>query len=248
MTIRVLLVEMQNLVREGLRTLVSRMPDYDVAGEACDGKAAVRAALALQPDLILMDLSMPGMSGFDATAQIRRRLPQVRIVLLAATPSEEFMREALRVGADGYMPGGASLEEFELALTTVMNGRKYVSNEISTQIATSLYMGNVGAPASAWEKLTARERSILKLIAEGNTNRVAAQYLCISAKTVEKHRASLMRKLALRNAAELMLMAIDMGLVARPAGGRRLRTPAPLAPLAHAVPDTGRANDLGQSC
>jgi DNA-binding NarL/FixJ family response regulator len=244
MTIRVLIVEEQNLVREGLRSLVAGMPDYDVAGEACDGKAAVRGALALQPDLILMDLSMPGMSGFDATAQIRRRLPRVRIVLLTASRSEEFMREALRVGADGYLLNGASLEEFEFALTTVMSGRKYVSNDISTQIATGLYMGNVGARASAWDKLTVRERSILKLIAEGNTNRVAAQYLCISAKTVEKHRASLMRKLTLRNAAELVLVALDMGLVARPASARRQRP----ASLAHAAPEPCRANDLGQSC
>jgi DNA-binding NarL/FixJ family response regulator len=244
MTIRVLIVEEENLLREGLRSLVLRMPGYDLAGEACDGKAAVRAALALQPDLILMDLSMPGVSGFDATVQIRRRLPCVRIVLLSVSRSEEFMREALRIGADGYMLGGASLEEFELALTTVMSGKKYVSNEISTQIATGLYMGNVGAPTSAWDKLTVRERSILKLVAEGNTNRVAAQYLCISAKTVEKHRASLMRKLALRNAAELVLVAIDMGLIARPAGARRQSVPA----FRHAVPEPCRANDLGQSC
>jgi DNA-binding NarL/FixJ family response regulator len=244
MTIRVLIVEEQNLVREGLRSLVSGMPDYDVAGEACDGKAAVRAALALQPDLILMDLSMPGMSGFDATAQIRRRLPRVRIVLLTVSRSEEFMREALRVGADGYLLNGAALEEFEFALTTVMSGRKYVSNEISTQIATGLYMGSVQAQASAWERLTVRERSILKLIAEGNTNRVTAQYLCISAKTVEKHRASLMRKLTLRNAAELVLVAIDMGLVARPAPARRQRAAA----IVHVAPEPCRANDLGQSC
>jgi DNA-binding NarL/FixJ family response regulator len=244
MTIRVLLVEEQNLVREGLRALVSRMPDFDVAGEAGDGKVALRAALALQPDLILMDLSMPGISGFDVTAQLRRRLPKVRIVLLTLSRSEEFMREALRVGADGYLLGGASLEEFELALTTVMSGKKYVSNDISAQIATGLFMGNVGTPASAWEKLTARERSILKLIAEGNTNRVAAQHLCISAKTVEKHRASLMRKLGLRNAAELMLAAIDMGLVARPAGARRPRA----AQAPPAAPEPSRANDLGQSC
>lgn len=243
MTIRVLIVEEQNLVREGLRSLVSGMPDYDVAGEACDGKAAVHAALTLQPDLILMDLSMPGMSGFDATAQIRRRLPRVRIVLLTVSHQEEFMREALRVGADGYILNGATLEEFEVALNTVMSGRKYVSNEISTQIATGLYMGNIGTPASAWEQLTVRERSILKLVAEGNTNRLAAQYLCISAKTVEKHRASLMRKLRLRNATDLVMVAIEMGLVARPPMARRQR-----APSVPPAPEPFRANDLGQSC
>jgi DNA-binding NarL/FixJ family response regulator len=245
MTIRVLIVEEQNLVREGLRALVSRMPGYDVAGEACEGKAAVRAAIALQPDLIVMDLALPGMSGLDATAQIRRRLPQTRIVLLTVSRNEEFMREALRIGADGYLLNGAALEEFQFALNTVMGGRKYVSNEISTQIATGLFMGNVGAHASAWEQLTVRERSILKLIAEGNTNRVAAQYLCISAKTVEKHRASLMRKLKLANAAELVMAAIDMGLVARTAATRRQRS-APAEVLL--APDPSRANELGQSC
>jgi DNA-binding NarL/FixJ family response regulator len=245
MTIRVLIVEEQSLVREGLRALLSRMPDYAVAGEACDGKAAVRAALSLQPDLIVMDLALPGMSGFDATAQIRRRLPQVRIVLLTVSRNEEFMREALRIGADGYLLNGAALEEFQFALNTVMAGRKYVSNDMSTQIATGLYMGNVGAHTSAWEQLTVRERSILKLIAEGNTNRVAAQYLCISAKTVEKHRASLMRKLKLSNAAELLMVAIDMGLVARAGAARRPRVVAADVLLA---PESARANDLGQSC
>jgi DNA-binding NarL/FixJ family response regulator len=245
MTIRVLIVEEQGLLREGLRSLVSAMPGYDVAGDACDGKAAVRAAIALQPDLVVMDLALRGMSGFDAAAQIRRRLPLVRIVLLTESRNEEFMREALRIGADGYILNGAALDEFQFALSTVMGGRKYVSSEISSQIATSMLVGKLGTHASAWDQLTARERSILKLIAEGNTNRVAAQYLCISAKTVEKHRASLMRKLKLSSAAELVMVAIDMGLVERAAGPRRKRATA--AEL-HVAPEPSRANELGQSC
>jgi DNA-binding NarL/FixJ family response regulator len=222
MTTRVLIVEDHNLVRKGLHSLVAGMPDFEVVGEASEGKQAIRAALALLPDLILMDLSMPGMSGFDAIAQIRRRLPHVRIVVLTVSQNEEFMREALRVGADGYILKCASLEEFVLGLNTVISGRKFVSNEMSMMmVADYVDSGPAAAPRTAWQKLTGRERSILKLIAEGNTNRAAAQFLSISSKTVEKHRASLMRKLQLRNAAELIMTAIDIGLVERPAAGHR---------------------------
>jgi DNA-binding NarL/FixJ family response regulator len=224
MTIRVLIVEDHNLVREALRSLVAGLAGFEVTDAVPDGKQAIRTAAALQPELVLMDLSMPGMSGLDAAIEIRRRLPRVHVVFLTLSRNEEFVREAFRMGADGYLLKGASLEEFELALHCVVAGKKYLSSELSTAMATGTNFEHSPAPAASWKNLSGRERSILKLIAEGNTNRSTAEYLCISTKTVEKHRSSLMRKLGLRSAAELVVAAMDMGLVERPGpGGPRRR-------------------------
>lgn len=229
MTTRVLIVEDHALVREALRSLVAGLAGFAVADAVSDGKQAIRAATAWQPHLVLMDLSMPGMSGLDAAAEIRRRLPGVHIVFLTLSRNEESVREAFRMGADGYLLKGASLEEFELALHCVLEGKKYLSSELSTAMATAPHSANHAPASASWKNLSGRERSILKLIAEGNTNRSAAEYLCISTKTVEKHRSSLMRKLGLRSAAELVVVAMDMGLVERVgvACARRSGMPAP---------------------
>jgi DNA-binding NarL/FixJ family response regulator len=237
---RIMIVEDHNLLRQGLRSLVSTLPDFDVVGEARDGKEAVRLALSLLPDLIMMDLSMPGMNGIEATAQIKRRLPQVRVIALTAYKTDEYVREALRAGADGYVLKDASYEELVLALRHVAVGKRFLSADVSGHLVDALINGGQAAapaaPPSPWNKLTARERSILKLIAEGRTNRSAAEYLNVSPKTIEKHRASVMRKLGLRNVAELTLVALESGLIERPGSVSRLfnnpdaRTVAPLAP------------------
>ncbi len=223
---RIMIVEDHNLLRQGLRSLVSTLPDFDVVGEARDGKEAVRLALSLIPDLVMMDLSMPGMNGIEATAQIKRRLPQVRVIALTAYKTDEYVREALRAGADGYVLKDASYEELVLALRHVAMGKRFLSADVSGHLVDALIHGTqAAAPAatpSPWNKLTARERSILKLIAEGRTNRSAAEYLNVSPKTIEKHRASVMRKLGLRNVAELTLVALESGLIERPGSVSRL--------------------------
>ena len=238
---RIMIVEDHNLLRQGLRSLVSTLPDFDVVGEARDGKEAERLALSLVPDLIMMDLSMPGMNGIEATAQIKRRLPQVRVIALTAYKTDEYVREALRAGADGYVLKDASYEELVLALRHVAVGKRFLSADVSGHLVDALISTtHVVAPATApspWNKLTARERSILKLIAEGRTNRSAAEYLNVSPKTIEKHRASVMRKLGLRNVAELTLVALESGLIERPGAVSRLfNSPGTLedAPLAGA--------------
>lgn len=229
MPVRVLIVEDHNLLRKGLHAMISDMPNYVVVGEAREGKEAVREAALLQPDLIVMDLSMPGMTGFEATVQIKRRFSEIRVLVLTIHDNEEYIREALRVGADGYVLKGASFEEFALALNLIAQGKRFISNDISMQMMDSLLQAaSTPAPRSAWDLLSERERSILKLVAEGHTNRATGQFLCISPKTVEKHRASLMRKLGLNNAAELVLAAVDMGLVERAGPGfSRKRCPLP---------------------
>ncbi|PTB17832.1 DNA-binding response regulator [Trinickia symbiotica] len=212
---RLLIAEDHNLLRCGLRSMLSALGDYEVVGEAKDGKEACQQAIALTPDVILTDLSMPGMNGIDAVATIKRRSPQIRIVVLTVHKSQEYVREALRVGVDGYVLKDASFDELMAALRAVMQGKRHLSADVYGNLVQSFVSrGDASTPKSAWELLTARERSVLKLVAEGRTNRQVGQYLNLSPKTIEKYRANLMHKLEISNLTGLVLAAIDMGLIA----------------------------------
>jgi DNA-binding NarL/FixJ family response regulator len=212
---RLLIAEDHHLLRCGLRSMLSALGDYEVVGEAKDGKEACQQAIALMPDVILTDLAMPGMNGIDAVATIKRRSPQIRIVVLTVHKTQEYVREALRVGVDGYVLKDASFDELVAALRSVMQGRRHLSADVYGSLVQSFVSGReASAPKSAWELLTARERSVLKLVAEGRTNRQVGQYLNLSPKTIEKYRANLMQKLDISNLPGLVLAAIDMGLIA----------------------------------
>lgn len=218
---RILIVDDNNLLRQGLRSLLSE--HFVVVGEAADGKAAITQALQLQPDVVLMDISLPGMNGMEATTHIKRRLPEVRVIMLTALKPLEYLRESLRVGVDGYLLKNASYEELLTAVRSVVQGKIYLSPDVSSQLVDGfLHPGQQGEDSSPLKRLTARERSILQLIAEGRTNRTTAEFLSVSPKTVEKHRARLMHKLGLRNAAELTLVALELGLIERPGSVSRL--------------------------
>jgi len=240
---RILLVEDHSLLRQGLRSLVSTLPDFEVVGEARDGKEAIHQCLALSPDLVMMDLSMPGMTGIEATTQIKRRLPNVRVLALTAYKTDEYVCEALRAGADGYVLKDASYEELVLALRHVVMGKRFLSADVSGHLVDALIQGTQPSATTRtptpWNKLTARERSILKLIAEGRTNRAAAEFLNVSPKTIEKHRASVMRKLGLRNVTELAIVALEIGLIERPGTVSRLFDPTRAGP---AKPAAGSAD------
>ncbi|RQH05473.1 response regulator [Paraburkholderia dinghuensis] len=211
---RVLIVEDHDLLRSGLHSMIAVHGEYDVVGEARDGKEAQQLAARLCPDLILMDLSMRGMNGIDATALIKSRMPQVRIIALTVHQSEEYVREALRAGVDGYTLKDVSFDELLTAMRTVMQGKKHFSADVYGFMVDSFVMGREAAgPKRAWDVLTARERSVLKLIAEGHTNRQVGEYLNLSPKTIEKYRASMMHKLSIENMTELVLVAISMGLL-----------------------------------
>lgn len=214
----VVLVDPQVLLRQGLRSLLASHADFHVVGDAGDGRNAVRLALAHTPDLVLIDAQLPGLDGVQTTALLKRRLPQLRVVMLTETKTSDCLRESLRVGADGFLLKHAGFDELLKALRCVMQGRKYLSPEVSPLLVEAYLNPTLASAARANERhrLTLRERSILQLVAEGRTNRAAAEFLCLSPKTIEKHRASLMRKLGLRNAAELLLAAIEMGLIERP--------------------------------
>jgi DNA-binding NarL/FixJ family response regulator len=223
MKIRLLIAEDNNLLRQGLRSLIGMLPDFEVVGECRDGKEAVRMALTVGPAIILMDLSMPGLSGIEATTQIKRRDPGIRIIALTSFKNPEYVRAALKAGVDGYVLKDASYDELVMALRSVSHGKKFLSPDVSQHLVDDYLSGGRGEQQPApWDRLTARERSILKLIAEGRTNRATAEFLNVSPKTVEKHRANLMRKLGLRNVAELTLIALEGGLIERPGTVTRL--------------------------
>jgi DNA-binding NarL/FixJ family response regulator len=217
------IADAHHLLRHGLRALLSQHPDFTVVGDACDGKAALSDSLRLNPDMVLLDIALPNINGIEVTAQIKRRAPKTRVIMLTSVESEEHLRESLRVGADGYLLKDASYDELLLALLSVSQGRKYLSPAISGQLVDGfLNPKPAGTARSPLSRLTPRERSILQLIAEGRTNRAAAEVLAVSHKTIEKHRARLMRKLGLSNASELLLAAMEMGLIERPGAVSRL--------------------------
>ncbi|MCX4173701.1 MULTISPECIES: response regulator [Paraburkholderia] len=214
---RVLIAEDQHLLRSGLCRMVSELCDYIIVGEACDGLEAYRLAIATLPDLILMDLSMPGGSGFEAIAAIKRRAPRIRIIVLTVHRSEEHVRESFAAGADGYVIKDASFEDLVGEMRLVMQGRHNTSLDVLGRCADSLHLV-AGTPQKAhlWDALTGRERSVLRLVVEGHTNRQVGEHLRLSPKTIEKHRASLMRKLGITNVTGLVRIAIDMGVLTLP--------------------------------
>jgi DNA-binding NarL/FixJ family response regulator len=202
---RIVIVEDHTILREGLRALLSTEPQFDVVGEAADGRAAMRLCEDLVPDLVLMDLSMP-----------RMQSPEVKIIALTVHKTDEYILATLQAGADGYVLKDATHSELVMAIGNVLKGKRYLSPGISEKVIEGYLEGKETLRTrSAWDTLTRREREILKLIAEGYKNKEVADYLYISLKTVEKHRANLMKKLDLHNAAELTAFAVDKGLVAR---------------------------------
>jgi len=211
---RIFIVEDHTLLRAGLRALLTQDPDLEIVGEADNGRDAVRAIGSLAPDLVLMDLSMPGTNGIEAMQDIKRRNPETRVLVLTIHKTDEYIHESLRAGADGYILKDATHDELRVAIRSVLNGKTYLSPDISGKVIHRyLGSGKTDNAGSSWDTLTHREREVLKLIAEGHPNKYIADYLCLSIKTVEKHRSNLMKKLDLHNASTLTSYAIEKGLV-----------------------------------
>ncbi len=214
--VRIVLADDHTILREGLRALLSADPDFEIIGEAGDGREAVRCVEKMGPDLLLMDLSMPRMSGMDAISEIKKRYPETKIIALTVHKTEEYLLSTLQAGVDGYVLKDATHDELVMAIHNVMAGKRYLSPGISEKVIEGYLDGKEDSlAASSWQKLSQREREVLKLIAEGYKNKEIAEDLCISLKTVEKHRANLMKKLDLHNAAALTVYAVDKGLVSR---------------------------------
>lgn len=213
---RIVIVEDYTILREGLRALISSHSDFEVVGEAQDGQEAIRCIEKSSPDLVLMDLSMPRMNGLDAIHEVKRRVPDMKILALTVHKAEEYILAALEAGADGYVLKDANHRELMMAIETVLSGKSYLSPGISEKVIEGYLQGKKTVkPSSSWETLTPRERQVLKLIAEGYKNKEIADYLCVSVKTVEKHRANLMQKLDLHNASALTAFAMEKGLVSK---------------------------------
>jgi DNA-binding NarL/FixJ family response regulator len=211
-----LLVEDQTILREGLCSLLSLQTNLEIVGEAGDGLEAIKLVDKLQPDLILMDLSMPRMGGVEAIMEIKKRWPGIKILALTVNESEEYISATLKAGAEGYVLKDSSREELIQAIQNVMSGNRVLSPGVSRKVIDGYLDGKKEQPIiSPWDTLTLREREILKLIGEGHKNKEIADYLCISPNTVEKHRSNIMEKLNLHSASALTAYAIEKGLIVR---------------------------------
>ena len=212
--IRVVVADDHHLVRQGIRALLEKASDIEVVGEAADGQAALELVERLSPDVLLVDIAMPRMDGLQAVDRVRTLHRATRTVILSMHSDETLVRQALREGASGYLLKCSVVEELLLAVRAASRGEVYLSSAVSGSIVADLLaLEGEAAASSPFEQLTPREREVLQLIAEGYANAAIGQLLNIGVRTVEKHRASLMSKLNVHGAAELVRVAIEQGLI-----------------------------------
>jgi DNA-binding NarL/FixJ family response regulator len=211
-TIRVLIADDHALVRAGFHALLSGIPGIEVVGEAGDGREAVQWVERDPPDVVLMDISMPGLNGLDAASRVVAEHPEVRVIVLSMHTDEEYVLQALRAGASGYLLKDSDAAELELALAAVVRGETYLSPQVSKHVIAD-YLRLVGAQPDTHEQLTPRQREVLQLIAEGHTTKEIAEILCVSVRTAMTHRAQLMERLDIHEVAGLVRYAIRIGLV-----------------------------------
>lgn len=210
--IRVLLADDHTLIRAGIRVLLERMERVEVVGEAGDGRHALELIQQLHPDVVLLDLEMPVLSGFEVLQETTEKFPEVKIVVLSVHDTEDYALRALRSGAAGYLPKGAASAELELAIDQVSRGEQYLSPIIAQMASLESARGGP-AGRDAPVELTPRQREVLTLVAEGYCTKDIARSLGISVKTVETHRAQLMERLGIHDVASLVRYAIRTGIV-----------------------------------
>lgn len=211
---RILIVEDHTLVREGIRLLLEGLPDVQVVAEATDGRDALNLLATCKPDVVLMDISMPRLNGLDATRQMVRVLPGVRVLILSMHRNEEYVWQALNAGAVGYLLKDTDLAELSNAINAVMSGNAYLSPEIAKHVIKG-FVRSADSSEKQHQPLTVRQREVLQLMAEGMSTRKIAETLKISVKTVETHRALVMSRLDIHDVAGLVRYAIRNGLVER---------------------------------
>jgi len=218
--IRVLIVDDHAVLRQALRMLLENQQEVEVVGDAQNGREALDAVEKLHPDVVLMDMVMPGLNGLEATRQIRRRAPKAKVLILTGYMEDEQILAALRAGASGYVVKKSDVQELLLGIQTVYRGNTYFSSAISDGDAVQDYLWQAKKPEakSGYDLLTSREREVLQLIAEGYSNQRIAQELFISVKTVEAHKAHIMSKLHAQNRTDLIRYAIRKGIVGLDSG------------------------------
>ncbi len=212
--IRLLVADDHTLIRQGIAGLLSAQPDMEVIGEVGSGEEAVREAIRTSPDIVLMDIGMPGISGLDATREIKQRASKVRVLVLTMHDREDYLFQALRAGAAGYVLKGADIQDLLSAIRSVYQGDVYLYPTVTKKLLAD-YLRRVesGEDRAGYDSLTDREREVLRLIAQGKTLPEIAQHLYLSPHTVQTHRDHIMKKLDLHNKAELIKYAIRKGLV-----------------------------------
>lgn len=212
--VRVLIADDHTIVREGVRALLALYPDIEVLGEAADGKEAIDRTVELHPDVVLMDIAMPGLGGLEATLEIRKLCPEVKILVLTQHENKEYVQRFLKAGASGYVLKKAAGTELVSAIRMVRQGGIYLQGPIaSSVVGESMGMGQAEAGEGSYDSLSDREKQVLKLLAEGQSNKEIADLLCLSIKTVMAHRANIMEKLGIHNRVELVMYAIRRGLI-----------------------------------
>lgn len=207
-----LLADDHVLVRAGLRKLLELIPNVVVAGEADDGLALITLVSEFQPDLVLMDIAMPGLNGLEATARLKKNWPQVRVIILSMHQNEGYVKQALRYGAVGYLLKDAAPLELELALQTVMRGETYLSPAVSQGVMSD-YVLRLRSDQLPGALLTPRQREVLTLIAQGKSTKDIARHLGLSVKTIDTHRSQLMKQLDIHEVAGLVRYAMREGLI-----------------------------------
>jgi DNA-binding NarL/FixJ family response regulator len=212
MTIRILIADDHRLFRDGLRHLLSHHDDIEVVGETTDGPGTIRAVSQLNPNLVLMDVSMPELNGIEATRRIRAEYASVKVIMLSMHSDQRFVVESLRAGAIGYLLKDCAIDELLEAIRSVMKDQLYLSRTIADSVIKDYVNLARSTPASAFSVLSAREREVLQALAEGKSTKEMASQLNVSVKTIETHRKQIMDKLDIHSVAELTKYAIREGL------------------------------------
>lgn len=211
---RILVAEDNKLLREGLCIMIRSDDSLEVAAEAENGLEAVKGAAECNPDLVMLDLSMPKMDGLSAIKEIKRQTPDAKIMVLTIHDSDDFILECFNAGVEGYCLKDSSQNELLQAVHVVLSGKNYISPSIADKVMVGYIEGRKNLKEETdWDTLTQREREILKLVGEGHTSKEIGEFLFISPKTVERHRSNIMNKLDMHNVSELTAYAIERGLV-----------------------------------
>lgn len=212
--IRVLIADDHAIVREGIRQLLGAENDMQVVGEASDGLEALEMAKALKPDVILLDIAMPGVSGLEAVSLIKDTVPQTEIVVLTMHSKDTFVHRVLDCGALGYVLKASPINDVIQAVRSAQRGEYFLSSKIKAEVVNAYLDSRKKAPAvKGYDLLSEREQQVFRLVAEGNSTNKIADVLCVSPKTVEKHRSNIMKKLGLKDRLELVKMAIRIGII-----------------------------------
>lgn len=212
MSIRVLIADDHTIVRDGIGRAIGQEQDIELAGEAGDGRTAVELARELVPDVVIMDISLPELNGIEATRLIRRDVPQTRVIALSMHAARRYVREMFKAGAAAYLLKDCELDELTEAIRLVAKGQTYITPAVSETVLQSCIGDSQDGEGGAFSVLTAREREVLQLMAEGHATKRIGKHLHISPKTVEAHRLRIMRKLDIDNVAQLTKYAIQEGL------------------------------------